>query len=87
MGASIPTSKEQILPLAGQLQPQSKEEAPFNIQGRLWSSHHQSNPHQRDNGTTLWTNRSHQKANTRSKNYNLAFLKPHEKYKPKNYNR
>ena len=33
---STPTTKEQTLPLAGLWQQQSKEEAPFSIQCRLW---------------------------------------------------
>ena len=42
LGASTPTTGEQTLLATGQ--PQSKQEALFNIQCRLWSPHHQTQP-------------------------------------------
>ena len=44
LGASTPTTGEQTLHLTGLWQPQSKEEALLNIQGRLWAPQHQSHP-------------------------------------------
>ena len=44
LGASTPITREQTLTLTGQGQPQSKGEAPLNIQGRLLSPQYQSNP-------------------------------------------
>ena len=42
LGVSTPTTREQTLSLTGLWQPQSKEEAPLNIQCRLWSPQHKS---------------------------------------------
>ena len=41
MRDSAPTIRKQSLPLTGKWEPQKKEEALLNIQGRLWSPQHE----------------------------------------------